>query len=1009
MAIPEENHSIESVTEETLFQLANFEVNSPSQFREAIRLLCEKASAIFKCDKVGLWVLNEQNNIITAENIFESVNYTHSSGTQIEISDYPLFIQILSKVRAHSISKIDKSNVPSKKLYEYFRKFDVRSVLSSGIFHKGKIVGVLSGSTIGKYHSWSFHEKLLFASLGDILSKWMLETVSPSIENSSHAISLRKIVKEASILCSNAGTIGFKEATQNSLISINNIVKAYQTRAIIIEKRGCYILSSQTNNVEKIPTHLAKRVFKLCNQSSITWVSEVSKSKQHIIPLLKQIGFKEGSAILLTTFGTSNIKDFNNEHTNTYGILCIEFSTPIPSWNETFEEIILCASESFSILTQHAQTNTLYKESLNVARAAFQYSSVGMALFDSIGKIIKVNRAFTKLLDSNEVIFPGTSIWKVAPRLIDHFLHLETIKKSDKECSYQFEEEIKCNSEKKWGLFNISWIPEHQEHLNKDNGYFFLQALNITERKNALLKLTKQRTFFRSVIDTDPNFIFAKDKEGRFTLANRSVADAYGTTVDNIIGKTDSDFNYNKKQVESFLLDDQFVLNQGKTLNKLEEVITDAKGNVRYLQTVKSPIYDEEGNPKYVLGVSTDITERKKLEEKRRELLIKLEHTQKLESLGVLASGIAHDFNNLLLGIIGNASLALSHIKEDNPAYSFIEKSLHAAEHASDLTSQLLSYSGKDLFHMRPVELTTSVRETCILIERIIEKKGVIIFNVNKGDIIVDADISKLRQVILNIITNAADAIESGKGEINIKTYTQHLKSPPIDCIKEESNFIQGIYGVLEVQDNGCGMTEEVKKNIFDPFFTTKTKGRGLGLASVLGIISSHKGLLCLNSIPEKGSTFRVYLPISESKNLPRENLKIENSKIVSCKNRNNTILLIDDDSIPREVCTYMLESFGYTVITAKNGEEGIQFFKSHYNNLLSVILDWNMPKLDGSEVYKIIRSISSNTPILITSGHDKSKFVKELSSDNNVNFIQKPFTPDTLNQLISTYKNTIE
>ncbi len=997
MALPEQQHSIESVIEETLFLLGNLEVDLPSRFKEAVKLLTEKTASIFRYDRVGLWFFDEEKKVLTAENVYDTRFRKHISGVRVGISDYPLYVEVLRTVRAHSIPVINESNVPSDLLLEYFKKFDIRSLISSSIWHKGDLIGVISGSTVGRNHSWSLQERLYFASLGDLVSKWIIESTSDSSENTEQRISLRKLVKELSILCSRGSFVGFKEATQTSLTSINKIVHAHRTRAIVIENRDSYFLSSATEEIKPVPIDLSKKIFLLATNSKVIWIPDISQSHQYTTQIIKKLGFKDHSAVLIAPFGTSNEHRFHDEKTNTHGVLCIEFRPPAPPWNDTLKEVLLCATEAFSILAQHAHTKALYRESLDIARAAFEHSSVGMVLFNSVGKILKINKSFTKMIGGQPEHYHRMSIWKAVPSLLDHFLHLETIKNATDGSSYQFEEMLNSSTDKKWGLFNISFVPGTKDVKNRSEGYFLLQALDITQRKKALIALSEQRTFFRTVIDTDPNFIFAKDKNGVFTLANKAVAEAYGTTVEGILGKTDSDFNSNQEQVNGYREDDLYVLREGKILNEIEEVITDSKGATRYLQTVKSPIFDKNGVPIYVLGVSTDITERKKSEEKKQELLRKLEHTQKLESLGVLASGIAHDFNNLLLGIIGNSALSLKYIEEGSPAKSFIEKTVAAAENATELTSQLLSYSGKGTFFITPVELTTAVRETSMLVERITEKKGNVIFSVPTEDIIIDADMGQLRQVILNLITNAADAIETTNGEIVIKTDTQYLDSLPPDVVSEDFRVSKGTYAVLEVQDNGCGMSDEVKRNIFDPFFTTKSTGRGLGLASVLGIVRSHKGMLCLTSSPGQGSNFRIYLPLSKSPDKYITEKFSPNPLVRPTTNHNVRVLLIEDDIIPREVCMYMLESYGYKVITARNGEEGVILFKQHMDSISAIILDWTMPKLDGSEVFKRIRSLNKKIPILITSGHDENHFSQSFSNDLFSGFIQKPFVPASL------------
>jgi PAS domain S-box-containing protein len=1005
MALPEKQHSVESLIEDTLFYLGNLEVDSPSRFRDALSLLTEKTASVFCYDRVGVWFFDEDKKSLTAEVIYEHRFKKHSSGAQVGLSEYPLYLDILRSVRAHTIPTINESNVPGEMFHGYFKKHDIQSIISSGIWCKGDLVGVVSSSTVGRNHVWSLQERLYFASLGDLVSRWLLLSLTDHNEIKRQKISIRKLVKELTVLCSRASVIGFREATQTSLTSINQIVHASRTRAVIIEDRQSYTLSSKELNSDPVSRDHARKLFLLAVNSKVIWIPDLSKAPSQTTQIIKKLGVQEHASVLIAPFGTHSEHGFHDTKKNIHGVVCIEFHYPLARWNDGLKEVLLCATDAFSILAEYAQTKALYKESLEIARAAFEHSTVGMILFSSVGKILKINRSFTDMIGGLPERYFKMNIWDVLPSLLDHFLRLESLKKISRAESYQFEEKLHSEEKDTWGLFNISFVPASKNATDHSDGYFLMQALNITQRKEAQLALAEQSTFFRTVIDTDPNFIFAKDRSGLFTLANKAVAEAYGTTTDQIIGKSDADFNPDSRQVQGFRKDDECVLNTGIMLDQIEETVTDSAGRTRYLQTVKCPIFDTSGTPAYVLGVSTDITERKKEEEKKQQLLRKLEHTQKLESLGVLASGIAHDFNNILLGIISNSALSLKYIDKNNPAKEYIEKTVLAAENATELTSQLLSYSGKGTFFKTPLELTSIVRETCMLVERITETKGKVVFSASTEDIIVDADIGQLRQVILNLVTNAADAIEPDAGEIIIRTYTQYITSAPLNAVCDDFRISPGYYGILEVYDNGCGMSEEVKRNIFDPFFTTKFTGRGLGLASVLGIVRSHKGALCLKTAPDCGSSFRVLLPVSEAPADKVITSRCSQDDSARCFiSQDKTILLIEDELIPREVCTYMLESSGYKVLYACDGEQGISIFKQQSQNITAIILDLTMPKLDGREVYKQIRSMHKTVPVLLTSGYHESQFcINSSDHDSHSAFIQKPFVPNSLDAALTS------
>jgi PAS domain S-box-containing protein len=322
----------------------------------------------------------------------------------------------------------------------------------------------------------------------------------------------------------------------------------------------------------------------------------------------------------------------------------------------------------------------------------------------------------------------------------------------------------------------------------------------------------------------------------------------------------------------------------------------------------------------------------------RRELEARLLRAQKLESLGLIGGGVAHDFNNLLATIMGNASMSLEALQPEHPAYRPLNEVLIATRRATDLTKQMLAYCGRANVHIEPLDLSALVREIGTLLESTISKKIILNFRL-AGDLpCIDADPGQIQQVVMNLVINASDAIGEHQGEIVVTTgMTDSLKLGRCVC--------------FEVRDTGCGMTEEVKRQVFDPFFTTKADGRGLGLSAVLGIVSSHRGELMVESRPEVGTTFRVLFPPSERRSRSKHQGPLARADLRGTE----TILVADDDDSIRRMTRAALERLGYKVLLAKNGREAAEMYRDHRSEISVVLLDWAMPVMNGDEALQLI------------------------------------------------------
>jgi signal transduction histidine kinase/CheY-like chemotaxis protein len=385
-----------------------------------------------------------------------------------------------------------------------------------------------------------------------------------------------------------------------------------------------------------------------------------------------------------------------------------------------------------------------------------------------------------------------------------------------------------------------------------------------------------------------------------------------------------------------------------------------------------------------------EMGERALAEEARRAIEAKVLDVQKLESLGVLAGGIAHDFNNLLVAILGNASLALLDLPDDSPARQSIADIEIASQRAGELARQMLTYSGRSRFQIEPIELAELVRELMTLLQVSIGKSVVIKLDLPGEPVIVDGDAAQIRQVVMNLVINAADAIGERSGLVTIRVGHLLADAAYLADVHPGAGLEAGHYAALEVSDTGMGMDSATQARIFDPFFTTKFAGRGLGLAAVLGIVRGHKGALRVYSELGRGSTFRVVLPLSGSSPTPVE----DDDAAWSGTGR---VLAVDDDVMVRTVARRLLQSFGLTVVEAAGGREAIDCFASDPDGIDAILLDLTMPDIGGAEVFREVRAIRPDVPVVLMSGYHEDEAGAAFDGDGLAGFVQKPFTPADL------------
>jgi PAS domain S-box-containing protein len=389
-----------------------------------------------------------------------------------------------------------------------------------------------------------------------------------------------------------------------------------------------------------------------------------------------------------------------------------------------------------------------------------------------------------------------------------------------------------------------------------------------------------------------------------------------------------------------------------------------------------------------------EMEERQEAEQQHRRLEAQVQHAQRLESLGVLAGGIAHDFNNLLASIMGYASLASMELPEGSSPRRALEQVITAAQSAADLTQQMLAYSGRGTFVLETLNLTQLIESVVRLLESTVPKKVELRLRLVPVLPSIQADASQIRQVVMNLITNAAESLSDKPGFVEVTTSVEWVEigGPPRRAALTEGveSLPAGEYVCLQVSDTGCGMDEKTLSRIFDPFFTTKFTGRGLGLAAVLGIVRGHNGSIQVESQPGKGTTFRVMFP-SVATTAPEKPADLAD---LDSWHAEGVALVVEDQPAIQELARTILERAGITVITANDGRQAVQVFADHAPQIHAVLLDLNMPGMDGVEVLDHITAIDPDVRVVLSSGFNEQDVTTRFDTRKAAAFLRKPYHP---------------
>ncbi|MCA9979455.1 MAG: PAS domain S-box protein [Anaerolineales bacterium] len=520
---------------------------------------------------------------------------------------------------------------------------------------------------------------------------------------------------------------------------------------------------------------------------------------------------------------------------------------------------------------------------------------------------------------------------------------------------------------------------------------------DITERKQAEIALQKSETLYRTLVETMYEAVAIQDKQYHYTYVNDQMCELLGLPREQIIGQRPQDvLNFAPTQQRE--LAHQLQLRQQGEGGRYELTFVRQDGVEKTVIVAARPLF-EDGQRSGTIIISNDITDRVRTEKALRQ-------TQKLESLGLLAGGVAHDFNNLLVAILGQSSLALHKLENDQPIQPQLEKVRLAAERAADLTKQLLAYSGQGHFQVQLLNLNQIIRENLHLFRVAIPRHVALIEDLAEPLPFIEADAGQIQQIIMNLIINGAEACPAPSESVHQPTGWVQVQTRKTLLHEEGERFNPftmthlpaGEYVCLQVSDNGAGMSAQTLNKIFDPFFTTKPTGRGLGLAAVLGIVRGHKGGLSVSSTAGEGTQFEVLLPVPTQTDLPTA--VVENNTNAPLP---QTVLIIDDEPDVREAAADILQTAGVRVLLAHSGQDGLALYAQHSATIELVLLDLTMPGLSGEETLNALRKLNPELQIVLSSGYNQVKLSEHLLHQRHTAFLAKPYSASTLLKTLYT------
>ncbi len=616
-------------------------------------------------------------------------------------------------------------------------------------------------------------------------------------------------------------------------------------------------------------------------------------------------------------------------------------------------------------------------------RTLFEQSPDGILIIDTNGNFVEFNDAAHNMLGYAREEFKQLCIFDI---------NLDSAEKIQA-CIERLLRDGKTNFEVKYkakdgGIRNIQVFSRVMVLSGKS--FFHSIWKDITERKRIEEALQKSEKFSRNILETVDEGFIVIDRNYKIVSANKAYLNQVKMLPEKVIGRHCYEISHHANMAcykEGKECPVKRTFDSGEPHTAVH--IHHEKGtNLIYVETKSYPLKDASGYTISAIEIINNITEKKKLENQLR-------HSQKMEAVGQLAGGIAHDFNNILTAIIGYGNLMKVQMGDDDPSKNYLQQVLDSAQRAANLTQDLLAFSRKQVISPKPVRVNSIIENVEKLLRRLIGEDVEMKVFLADDNLTILADSGQLEQVLMNLATNARDAMPEG-GCLTIRTGAAVLDH---EFIKMHGYGKPGSYALISVDDTGMGMDRKTKERIFEPFFTTKEvgKGTGLGLSIVYGIVKQHNGYITCSSEPGKGTAFRIYLSTTSRDVSWPENEGV----LLPASGGTETILIAEDDAVVRAFVKETLEQLGYTVIEAVDGEDAVEVFANNRDRVRLLILDVIMPKKNGKEVYEEIQKDRPDVKVIFSSGYTGDILYKKQFIERDFSFISKPVSPANLLRLV--------
>jgi PAS domain S-box-containing protein len=552
------------------------------------------------------------------------------------------------------------------------------------------------------------------------------------------------------------------------------------------------------------------------------------------------------------------------------------------------------------------------------------------------------------------------------------------------------------------------WANVSATAIRTEDGRFmgsFAMLTDITERKRAEAMLARVNRQNELLLNSVGDGIYGLDLEGRTTFVNPKAVNLVGYSLEEMIGRPQHDLIHHTKSDGSPYRREECPICAAFKDGQVHHVDTDVfwrkDGTSFPVAFTSTPIRDENGELQGAVVVFSDITERKRAEAEKIQMEQRLQKLEKAESLGRMAGSIAHHFNNKLAAVMGNLELALDDLPQGSDARASIVESMKASRQAAEVSQLMLAYLGQTTGRKEPVDLLKTIRETLPVLDTSTSQHVHLKTDFPPQRPIILGNNVHVKQMITNLVSNAAEAIDQNEGDITVTIQVmataeiRGLRFFPLDWEPKAEQYV-----CLSVSDTGCGMDVATQEKVFDPFFSTKFTGRGLGMSVLLGLVRTHDGAITVMSSPGRGAMFRVFFPLHALEAVPPLEEEPLTSKPVE---EGGLVLVVDDDSGVRNMAQSMLKRMGYEVIAAGDGYEAVEMFRARKDEINFVLLDLSMPGMDGWETLAQLRSLRPDIPVVLASGYEEAQLMQGDHPHRPRVFLHKPYLKSDLEAAIYT------